>query len=131
MKERAIFDNICSIYKQQTIHDCCILYHFRPELSHNPLQTLTSLFIIFSGDLVQAEDVMSLLRSFCSDATIDVLPRLDVLKVLEKVRFIIFIYMKTAQCNKQRSTQVYFWNIEGCLWKTLCTWAPKGSERDI
>ncbi|XP_012940751.1 neuroblastoma-amplified sequence [Aplysia californica] len=36
------------------------------------------------GDLVQAEDVMSLLRSFCSDAAIEVPPRLDVLRVLEK-----------------------------------------------
>ncbi|BFY98427.1 hypothetical protein BsWGS_01467 [Bradybaena similaris] len=36
------------------------------------------------GDLVQAEDVMSLLRSFCSDASFAVTPRLDVLKVLEK-----------------------------------------------
>ncbi|KAK0060125.1 neuroblastoma-amplified sequence [Biomphalaria pfeifferi] len=36
------------------------------------------------GDLVQAEDVISLLRSFCSDNTIEVPHRLNVLKVLEK-----------------------------------------------
>ncbi|KAH9508425.1 hypothetical protein Btru_055206 [Bulinus truncatus] len=36
------------------------------------------------GDLVHAEDVISLLRSFCSDSTIEVPHRLDVLKVLEK-----------------------------------------------
>lgn len=34
---------------------------------------------------MQAEDVMSLLRSFCSDASYAVTPRLDVLKVLERV----------------------------------------------
>ncbi|GFS05660.1 neuroblastoma-amplified sequence-like [Elysia marginata] len=36
------------------------------------------------GDLVKAEDVMSLLRTFCSDASIEVTPRLDVLRVVEK-----------------------------------------------
>ncbi|GFN79688.1 neuroblastoma-amplified sequence-like [Plakobranchus ocellatus] len=36
------------------------------------------------GDLVKAEDVMSLLRTFCSDASIEVPPRLDVLRVVEK-----------------------------------------------
>ncbi|CAL1537532.1 unnamed protein product [Lymnaea stagnalis] len=36
------------------------------------------------GDLVQAEDVISLLRAFCSDSSIEVQHRLDVLRVLEK-----------------------------------------------
>ena len=34
------------------------------------------------GALVTAEDVMALLREFCSDASIAVTPRLDVLKVM-------------------------------------------------
>ncbi|XP_046551537.1 LOW QUALITY PROTEIN: neuroblastoma-amplified sequence-like [Haliotis rubra] len=36
------------------------------------------------GDLVVSEDVMSLLRPFCSDSSVAVKPRLDVLHILEK-----------------------------------------------
>jgi hypothetical protein len=35
---------------------------------------------------VASEDVMKLLRPFCSDDSVEVKPRLDVLHILEKVR---------------------------------------------
>ncbi|XP_053405478.1 NBAS subunit of NRZ tethering complex-like [Mercenaria mercenaria] len=36
------------------------------------------------GDLISSEELMSQLRPFCSDSTVDVQPRLDVLYILEK-----------------------------------------------
>ena len=47
-------------------------------ISCNCFQSLTS------GDLVGAEDVMSLLRPFCADIAVEVSVRLDILQMLEQ-----------------------------------------------
>ena len=42
-------------------------------------------FFLYSGSLVTSEDILTKLRPFCSDSSIEVQPRLDVLHILEKV----------------------------------------------
>ena len=43
------------------------------------------IFSFSRGDLVSSEDILLTLRPFCSDSTLEVQPRLDVLHILEQV----------------------------------------------
>ena len=51
-----------------------------------------------SGELVTSEDVMSLLRPFCTDTSVSVQERMDILQVLEQVTV-----TTVKQCNNQDS----------------------------
>ena len=42
------------------------------------------MMLICSADHVTLDDVMSVLRTFCADSTVDVTTRLDVLRLLEQ-----------------------------------------------
>ena len=68
--------------------------------------------MFFRGDLVHQEDIVSLLRPFCGDASIAVQPRLDILQLLEQVSNINpFIATHAYMCvwlhNLARTMRVY------------------------
>lgn len=84
----------------------------------NRLPVLTGCFVpvsVFSGNLVRAEDVISVVMPFCADQNVDVGVRLGVLDILSKVShlkqslfYTFFIHFLCIVCLF-RVPKISFW----------------------